>query len=80
MHTIMKAAVAMATTSGLNLIPRDSSSKKRSKPALDAGMGASRRLLRLLKPNTEKNGPQKKYKTTPNQKQQIYNPHPKNQI
>jgi hypothetical protein len=38
------------TSSGLILIPRVSSSKNLRRPALDAGIGDSRRLLRLLRP------------------------------
>jgi len=40
--TATSAIDAMITTSGRTLIPGVSSSKKRSKPALAAGIGASR--------------------------------------
>ena len=48
-ETTIKVMEMASTTSGLTLMPRVSSSKKRSRPALEAGMGASRFLFLLLK-------------------------------
>ena len=40
MHAIISATAKITTNSGLTFMPRVSSSKNRSRPALCAGMGA----------------------------------------
>lgn len=49
MDSIISATEMTITTSGLILMPLVSSSKKRRRPALDAGNGASRFRFLLLK-------------------------------